>query len=408
MAVRQDIYSTGVVWEGTYEDLVAWYNTLTANEREKYKGNYAEVSDKPGQEYWMLGKTMVHPLNDIAPMTATEDTPTVSHTTTQDRKLKSVVKRAANGAIGQDADGVKVEVDGTSIGISNNKLGTIVAADKPVYLTENGVDFRFSSDEFNNATLGTDKGIYVPKLRVAAGSVGLLDIANDEISITKLAQGEVFEFIGTNGELSEYLASEQKASDNAQKMDWIVLKDQSGVIQDTYLVKATNPSTVNDYIRWTGRRFVADQIQSGDGWAFNASTNVGRVVRDTTATRNDFQVSSNGALVDIPAASFEAAGATESLTNHIANSRNRLAALEGFKYENGLTKTGSVVKLGGVISEDTTLTVDANKTLAYYGFYDYSASSTLKISGTVLWKKENGDSCVVSITPLGTFKTAPN
>ena len=354
------------VFDGTHAEAQAFVQGLTSAQREKLVGSFITVSDRATQPIWVITLASFVPVTDVASFQDTSDTATVQLNLT-DATLSANVLLDEAGAVVAGVGGLKLSHETDAFQITANALTFKADGNKAITKTASGVAVKPSTDSNNGFEFGTDGGAFVKKVSIHENSAELLAIDGDnKISVKKQLTNEIYVFEGAT--IDDYIASAQFATDEPSTDDKIVLTT-GGVMHHVYITAKKTPTVAADFVVSEDPdvtdAHIRSRITGVNGINYVTSTGVASVKRNTVATRNDLQVDTDGVLVDIPAASFEAAGETRTLVQHIDALDTRVDDLEGVTYSNGITKTGSAVKLGGLVAEETNLTL--NEKIVYKG-----------------------------------------
>lgn len=224
-------------------------------------------------------------------------------------------------------------------------------------------------------------GAYVAKLKVAAGSATRASITGNELTVEAQRITEIHQDTAATDLadfVSRYNASTWTPTTPIRKGD-IVMVGATGT--ENYFYTGAEGATsilAQELIAVEGLDYTSDQIRAlvsaGNSLTYNVNTGIFDVVISGMATNDlalDFE---NKLFINVNTTGVSAIDETgtnyqDTLTNILSDIYSHVSDLEtntATQATNGLTKNGNTVKMGGALTENTTVAMGAN-TLDFSG-----------------------------------------
>ena len=248
-------------------------------------------------------------------------------------------------------------------------------------------DVKIDPASGNNLSL-IQNGLFVQRLAIHPDSEGLATVTVDyKLKLSKLIQGEVFRYAASNSTIASYIASAQFATDAPQTMDVVALENAATGGLEIWMCTSATPTTSADFLLIEHPEvtdaYIRSRINAGNGWNWNASTGTGSAKISTDVSNDLTFGTDNGLFVDTANSTVYLTSLAKSET--IENIINLILNSGVFGAENGIYKDGSVVRLGGDLTENTTINGLSNTLTFNGGSVAFASGTKVQMSTDIVY-----------------------
>lgn len=269
-------------------------------------------------------------------------------------------------------------------------------------------------------------GLYVPDLKIAAGSAGYLSYNSGtrELSINPVGQIDVV--VGTEASLSAWVAANYTGSEY-QEGDIVILPnaDDAG---ESWVHNGGSAGTAADFSKLNlpsvNESYIRSLFSANNGLIYNNSTGAFAVDLGAIPT-NDLSFNGDKLFLDVSASDVTDTSGLVVTAGQDTDLQSLLDALaagaaSSYVFENGLTETSGTVKLGGSLTGNTTVSMTTrnltfSRTTGKFnigttgGLGTLNVSSLVEIAGSsggVILASPNGTKYKITVENDGALNTA--